>query len=44
MTSLVSHLHVFAREVELTQDEWARGIEFLTRVGHITGGKRTCTS
>jgi hydroxyquinol 1,2-dioxygenase len=40
MTSLVQHLHAFAREVKLTEDEWFRGIDFLTRVGHITDDKR----
>lgn len=40
MTSLVQHLHAFAREVKLTEDEWFKGIEFLTRCGHITDDKR----
>jgi len=40
MTSLVQHLHAFAREVKLTEGEWFRGIDFLTRVGHITDGQR----
>jgi hydroxyquinol 1,2-dioxygenase len=40
MNSLVEHLHAFAREVELTEDEWFHGIEFLTRCGHITDDKR----
>jgi hydroxyquinol 1,2-dioxygenase len=40
MTSLVNHLHDFAREVRLTEAEWAKGIEFLTRCGHITDDKR----
>lgn len=40
MTSLVKHLHDFARDVELTEDEWFKGIEFLTRCGHITDDKR----
>jgi len=40
MTSLVKHLHAFAREVELTEEEWFAGIRFLTEVGHITDGKR----
>lgn len=40
MTSLVQHLHAFAREVNLTEDEWFRGIDFLTRCGHITDAKR----
>lgn len=38
--SLVSHLHAFSREVQLTEAEWFRGIEFLTRCGHITDDKR----
>jgi hydroxyquinol 1,2-dioxygenase len=40
MTSLVRHLHAFARDVRLTEAEWARGIEFLTAAGHITDDKR----
>lgn len=40
MTSLVKHLHAFAKEVELTQEEWAVGIDFLTRTGQICSGER----
>ncbi|MBS0452115.1 MAG: intradiol ring-cleavage dioxygenase [Proteobacteria bacterium] len=40
MTSLVQHLHSFAREVKLTEDEWMQAIQFLTDVGHITHDKR----
>ncbi|HET8746326.1 MAG TPA: dioxygenase, partial [Ramlibacter sp.] len=40
LESLVRHLHAFAREVRLTEDEWFQGIDFLTRVGHITDDKR----
>jgi hydroxyquinol 1,2-dioxygenase len=40
MTSLVQHLHAFAREVKLTEQEWFEGIAFLTRVGHITDDRR----
>jgi hydroxyquinol 1,2-dioxygenase len=40
MTSLIRHLHEFAREVELTPPEWMKGINFLTDVGHITDDKR----
>lgn len=36
MASLVRHLHGFARDVRLTQEEWERGIAFLTRTGHAT--------
>ena len=34
MGSLVSHLHAFVREVKPTQDEWFKGIQFLTETGH----------
>jgi hydroxyquinol 1,2-dioxygenase len=40
ITSLVQHLHAFAREVKLTEAEWIAGVEFLTAVGHITDDKR----
>jgi len=40
MTSLVQHLHAFARDVKLTEEEWFQGIEFLTQCGHITDAKR----
>ena len=33
LTSLVRHLHGFAREIELTLPEWNTAIDFLTRVG-----------
>ena len=38
--SLTRHLHAFAQEVRLTQEEWAAGIGFLTRVGHMTDDRR----
>lgn len=40
MTSLVHHLHNFVREVRLTEEEWTKGIEFLTAAGHLTDDKR----
>lgn len=40
MTSLVRHLHGFAREVRLTQEEWAAGVRFLTECGHATTATR----
>jgi hydroxyquinol 1,2-dioxygenase len=40
MTSLVQHLHAFARQVALTEAEWHAGIKFLTATGHITDDKR----
>src|SRR5438034_6382672 len=38
--SLVRHLHAFVSEVQLTEEEWFKGIDFLTRTGHITDDKR----
>ena len=40
MTSAVKHLHAFAREVKLTEEEWFEGIKFLTSVGQKCDGKR----
>jgi hydroxyquinol 1,2-dioxygenase len=40
LTSLVKHIHAFAREVELTEEEWMFGIQFLTRTGHMSDDKR----
>jgi hydroxyquinol 1,2-dioxygenase len=40
MQSLVKHLHAFAREVRPTQEEWFRGIQFLTQTGHLCDDKR----
>jgi hydroxyquinol 1,2-dioxygenase len=40
MTSAVKHLHAFAREVKLTEEEWFEGIKFLTAVGQKCDGKR----
>lgn len=33
MTSLVKHLHAFAKDVNLTEQEWFEGIKFLTATG-----------
>ncbi|MBV9504341.1 MAG: hydroxyquinol 1,2-dioxygenase [Acidobacteriia bacterium] len=33
IAALVRHLHAFAREVDLTPEEWLNGIKFLTSVG-----------
>ncbi|MEV6411073.1 intradiol ring-cleavage dioxygenase [Kribbella sp. NPDC051718] len=40
LSALVRHLHEFAREVELTEEEWFTGIDFLTRTGHLSTGTR----
>ena len=38
--ALVTHLHDFAREVKLTEDEWMEGIQFLTATGQKCDAKR----
>ncbi|HEY7208301.1 MAG TPA: dioxygenase [Gaiellaceae bacterium] len=40
MRALVSHLHAFATEVRLTEDEWRTTIDVLTATGRITDERR----
>ncbi|MDQ1043634.1 dioxygenase [Streptomyces sp. V4I2] len=40
MTALVRHLHAYAREVGLTEEEWATAVEWLTATGRISDDKR----
>jgi hydroxyquinol 1,2-dioxygenase len=40
MSALVRHLHDFAREVRLTEAEWMAAVQWLTRTGQISDGKR----
>jgi catechol 1,2-dioxygenase len=40
MRSLVRHLHAFATDVNLTEQEWLQAIEILTATGHISTDKR----
>ena len=40
MGSLVTHLHAFAKEVNLTHAEWNKGIEFLEAAGAISDKER----
>ncbi|MBT0959355.1 hydroxyquinol 1,2-dioxygenase [Alphaproteobacteria bacterium KMM 3653] len=40
MSSLVRHLHSFAREVNLTHEEWNTGIAFLEKAGEISDAER----
>jgi hydroxyquinol 1,2-dioxygenase len=39
-TSLIKHLHAFVREVELTEAEWFKAIDFLTRTGQLCSERR----
>lgn len=40
LTALIRHVHEFAREVQLTEDEWMAAIEWLTETGKISSDKR----
>ncbi|MEP6816855.1 MAG: intradiol ring-cleavage dioxygenase [Marmoricola sp.] len=40
MESLTRHLHAFLDEVEPTQEEWQRGIDYLTATGHMCDATR----
>jgi hydroxyquinol 1,2-dioxygenase len=40
MSSAVKHLHAFARDVKLTEEEWFAGIKFMTAVGQKCDDKR----
>jgi len=38
--SLIRHAHAFVRDVRLTEDEWLKGVLYLTSVGQICDDKR----
>jgi protocatechuate 3,4-dioxygenase beta subunit len=40
MASLVQHLHAFAKDISLSQEEWDLAIGFLTRTGHLCHDER----
>lgn len=40
MTSFIKHLHAFVRDAKPTQEEWLKGIQFLTETGHWSDDKR----
>lgn len=40
MGALVTHLHTFAKEVNLTHAEWEQGVKFLERAGEISDAER----
>jgi catechol 1,2-dioxygenase len=40
MAAAIKHLHAFVKEVELTQDEWAVAIDFLTKTGQKCDDRR----
>lgn len=40
MSSMIRHVHDFAREVDLTVDEWMAGVRMLNWAGQMSTGKR----
>jgi protocatechuate 3,4-dioxygenase beta subunit len=40
MGCLVRHLHAFAKETQLTQEDWENGIDFLTQTGQLCSAER----
>ncbi len=36
MSSLVRHMHAFAREVKLTEEEWSKAVSYVARLGQLT--------
>lgn len=40
MLSLIRHAHAFVRDVRLTEAEWIKGVEFLTKTGQMCDDKR----
>ncbi|KFY29850.1 hypothetical protein V494_08431 [Pseudogymnoascus sp. VKM F-4513 (FW-928)] len=40
MASLTKHIHDFAREVELTEDEWMQGVQLINWAGQMSNEKR----
>lgn len=38
--SLIQHLHDFARDVDLTVDEWMMGVNMINRAGQMSNDKR----
>jgi catechol 1,2-dioxygenase len=40
MTSLIRHVHDFARETELTVDEWMAGVQLMNWAGQMSTDRR----
>src|SRR5689334_11553248 len=40
MQSLIKHLHAFVRDIEPTNAEWFKAIEFITKTGQMSDNKR----
>jgi catechol 1,2-dioxygenase len=40
MAALITHIHDFAREVELTVDEWMAGVDLINWAGQMSNDRR----
>lgn len=40
MSSLIKHIHEFARDVDLTVDEWSAGVDMINWAGRMSNDKR----
>lgn len=40
MTSFVHHIHDFARETQLTTDEWMQGVQMINWAGQMSTDRR----
>ena len=40
MGSFIQHIHDFAREVELTMDEWMMGVQLINAAGQMSTDRR----
>ena len=40
MTALIRHVHDFAREVDLTVDEWMAGVQLMNWAGQMSNDRR----
>lgn len=43
LSAMLKHIHDFAREVELTNDEWMAGVAFVNACGQMSDEKRNET-
>ena len=40
MSAMIRHIHDFAREINLTVDEWMQGVELLNEAGRMSTDRR----
>lgn len=40
MSSFIKHIHDFARDVQLTTDEWMMGVQIINAAGQMSDAKR----